>query len=214
MSGPTLDDVKELLYGWPHRGMVRAGTADPFSGFLLVGARIDALASLMYESERDDRKQGKRYARFVTDFFPARYRDLGLGPILWQDLRSAPLHFMSSTGKLALADNQPEARLHLQPGEYDRIFLHWPEFLHDYESARDRMWECVQSDAGTQSRVLDALRERPPLGVLVIKQARPSNAPGVASVYGGQVTTTTLTSVQSIDVSTWNASTQRAKPSD
>ena len=105
--GDSTDELHELLHGWPHRGLVRAGNADPFSGFLLVGARIDALASLIYDVVPGDRKQRSRYARFVTDFFPSRYRDLGLGPVMWSDLRSAPIHFLSSSGRLALADSQP-----------------------------------------------------------------------------------------------------------
>jgi hypothetical protein len=190
VNEPTLHDVHELLYGWPHTGMVRAGNADPFSGFLLVGARIDALASLIYDSEPGDRKTGKRYSRFVTVFFPSRYRDLGLGPIMWDDLRSAPLHFLSSTGKLALADSQPDAKLHLAVAEPDRTFLHWPEFLHDYETARDRLWEHICKDADAKARALAALRERPQLRVQTIK---PAHLTRIASAYGGAVHTTSLT---------------------
>ena len=172
--------------------MIRAGNADPFSGFLLVGARIDALASLIYNSEPGDRKSGKRYSRFVTKFFPSRYRDLGLGPIMWDDLRSAPLHFLSSTGKLALADSQPDAELHLAE-DPDRIYLHWPEFLHDYETARHRLWEHIRKDTDAKDHALAALRERPQLRVQTIKPARLTRPMGVASAYGGPVHATSIT---------------------
>jgi hypothetical protein len=193
VNDPTLSGLYELLYGWPHAGMVRAGNADPFSGFLLVGARIDALASLIYDSEPGDRKSGKRYSRFVTEFFPSRYRDLGLGPILWADLRSMPLHFLSSTGKLALADSQPDAELHQAVEEPDRIFLHWPEFLRDYETARDRLWEHIQKEADAKAHALAALREHPPLRVQTIQPAHLTRPTSTASAYGGPVVATSFT---------------------
>lgn len=170
MSDST-DELCELLHGWPHQGLVRAGNADPFSGFLLVGARIDALASLIYDVVLGDRKQGSRYARFVTEFFPSRYRDLGLGPVMWSDLRSAPIHFLSSSGRLALADSQPHANLHLTKHGQNCVILHWPEFLHDFESARDRLWDRIQRDAEARDRAVTALRDRPPLRIRQINPA-------------------------------------------
>ncbi len=191
-----LDSLRELLYGWPHEGMVRAGRADPFSGFLLVAARIDALASLAYESEKDDHKGGRRYARFVTECFPKPYRRRGLPKILWSDLRSAPLHFLSSSGHLALADSQPDANLHLAVDEHERVILHWPEFLRDFEAARDRLWDRITQHPPAKARALAALRTRPQLRVQEIRPALalPANLPAsfpssVASAYLGPVIT-------------------------
>jgi hypothetical protein len=182
--------------GWSARA-----TRIRFSGFLLVGARIDALASLIYDSEPGDRKSGKRYSRFVTEFFPSRYRDLGLGPIMWDDLRSAPLHFLSSTGKLAIADSQPDAELHLAE-EPDRIYLHWPEFLHDYETARERLWEHIRTDPDAKAHALAALRERPQLRVQTVEPAHPTRPTGVASVYSGTLHATSLTTVTQVTATT------------
>jgi hypothetical protein len=192
VTGSGTSELRELLFGWPHDGLRRAGHADPFSGFLLVGARIDALASLAYPSEPDDRRTGKRYSRFVTEFFSTRYRDLGLGPLMWDDLRSAPLHFLSSSGRLALADSQPEANIHLAADEHGRLILHWPELLEDYEHARDRFWERIEHNHEMRAHALAALAQRPPLRVQQISPglALPIRLPvtfpaGGASAYGG-----------------------------
>lgn len=186
-----------------------AGNADPFSGFLLVGARIDAFASLIYEVVPGDRKQGSRYARFVTEFFPSRYRDLGLGPIMWSDLRSAPIHFLSSSGRLALADSQPHANLHLTKHGQDCVILHWPEFLQDFESARNKLWDRIQRDANVRDWAAAALRERPPLRVREINPAivLPASLPvdwpvGVASAYAVpiEMTSQSIASTTSLPV--------------
>lgn len=203
------DELYELLYGWSHRGLVSAGNADPFSGFLLIGARIDAFASLIYDVVPGDRKQGSRYARFVTEFFPSRYRDLGLGPVMWSDLRSAPIHFLSSSGRLALADSQPDSNLHLAKHGQNCVILHWPEFLHDFESARDKLWDRIQRNAEAEQRAAAALRDRPPLRVREISPAIPLPTPlpvglpaSGASAYAMPVgmSTTSLASTTSLPV--------------
>jgi hypothetical protein len=142
------------------------GAAYGMAGFVLVAITIDVLAGLAYNPSNDeDRGRGGRYKRFVQDFFPAQYTHLR--PAMWDGLRSSPIHYFTSTD-LLFADNQPHQELHLTKDSQGRVVLHWPDFLRDYESARDTYWERLSKDPQLLENARRRLERRPLMRVLEV----------------------------------------------
>jgi hypothetical protein len=164
----VLQDLEPLLYGWHHEGIRAAGAAYPLGGFLLVAATIDVLAGLAENPPNDnDRRRGERYRRFVQRFFPAQYARLPTA--LWDGLRSAPMHYFQAKD-LLFADGQPEHRLHLDRDPHGRVILHWPEFLGDYEAARERYAAALKTDAGLMENARQRLQRRPLITVIEVER--------------------------------------------
>jgi hypothetical protein len=175
----TDDDVrkalKPLVFGWHHAGIRRTGDAYPLGAFFLIASTIDVLAGFAYNPDRDDdRGRGARYRRFVQDFFPPQYT--GLRDALWDGLRSSPLHYFNTT-RVLFTDGQPEHHLHLTRDVHDRVILHWPEFLADYEAARDKYWAGLATDRELMGRAKARLERRPPMSIVVVE--RPMQLPTV-----------------------------------
>src|SRR5579871_5762222 len=132
MDDTTRDTLREALFTTSLDGIRATGESFPLGGFILVGAMIDMLAGLRYAPAKNgDRQQGTRYADFVHEYFPHRYRAEQLGPVLWRHLRCTALHNFSSTA-LALGDRQPGEHLSRIQG---RIILNWSNTLEDYTDA-------------------------------------------------------------------------------
>jgi hypothetical protein len=160
--------LEPLLFGWYHQGLRACGRAFPFGGFLLVASTVDVLAGLAYNPlDDDDRNRGSRYRRFVQDFFPPQYTNLR--NVLWESLRSEPLHYLTTTD-LLFADGQPEHELHLTHDVEGRVILHWPEFFTDYEFARDRYWEQLRSNGSLMDNARQRLERRPIITVDLIRR--------------------------------------------
>ena len=157
-----------LLFGWHHEGIRRTGEVYPLGAFLLMGATIDVLAGLAYNPADDgDRGRGGRYKRFVQDYFPPQYTKLR--EALWEGLRSTPLHYFT-TSTIVFADSQPEAGLHLDQLDGDRVVLHWPEFLRDYEAARDKYWEQLSRDGQLMTKARKRLERHPLMTVETVER--------------------------------------------
>lgn len=163
------DEVREalcpLLFGWHHDGIRRTGEVYPLGAFLLVGATVDVLACFAYNPDEDRSGIGGRYKRFVQDFFPPLYARLGKA--LWEGLRSTPLHYFT-TEHIAFADRHPEAELHLTRLAEDRVVLYWPQFLTDYEAARDKYWSKLADGGALMENARARLERRPPMTVASI----------------------------------------------
>jgi hypothetical protein len=161
-------ELEPLLFGWHHVGLRKAGAAYGMAGFVLVAITIDVLAGLAYDPPNDDdRGRGGRYKRFVQDFFPAQYTRLR--EEMWDGLRSSPIHYFTTTDVL-FADNQPHQALHLTKDTQGRVILHWPDFLRDYEAARDKYWGRLRTDAQLMDKARRRLERRPVMTVLEVER--------------------------------------------
>jgi len=155
----VLEVLRPLFFGWHHDGIRDTGNVYPLGAFLLVGATIDVLAGLAYNPVDDgDGKVGRRYKRFVHQFFPPQYTRLR--EALWKGLRTTPLHYFT-TSSIVFADSQPHAGLHLTRLDAGRVILHWPEFFGDYEAAREKYWTKLTCDAQLMANARGRLQRRP-----------------------------------------------------
>jgi hypothetical protein len=167
--------LHEALFESSLEGIRKTGEATvyPLGAYLLVGAMIDMLAGLRFAPDNDrDGQQGKRYEAFVHEFFPERYAALGLGPKMWSGLRCRPLHNFAAD-ELLLADSQPGQGLHLHPvpDGRQRICLHWPEFLADYEQALTNYWNRLEADVEIAANAKARCERYPPLMVTTFPRA-------------------------------------------
>jgi hypothetical protein len=96
-----LHELQDFLYNQAHRGLLRAGNADPPSGFRLVADRVVALAELAYAPESSDVSTGRRYIRFVHEHFPDAYREHELGGLILMELYLTPPFLQSHATRLA-----------------------------------------------------------------------------------------------------------------
>jgi hypothetical protein len=182
--------LREALFDSSLAGIRKTGDAYPLGGFMLVGAMIDMLAGLRFAPDTDG-GQGKRYADFVNEYFPARYSARNMGPKMWDGLRCRPLHNFCAT-TLILADSQPDSGLHFQVDTHGRVCLHWPEFLADYEVALTRYWDAVASTLEVRENALRRCRKYPPMtatrfayGGMTFPMTFPLSFGGTASGYAG-----------------------------
>jgi len=162
MDAVAKNVLHRALFEISLEGIRSTGTTFPLGGFILVGAMIDMLAGLRYAPGNDaDGQQGRRYARFVHEYFPAAYRQMNLGPTLWRHLRCTTLHNFSSVA-LSLADNQPGTHLTTLGG---RTALNWAETLADYETALHAYWQAMNVDPAIEANVERRCAQYPPLTI-------------------------------------------------
>lgn len=185
----SADEVREalkpLLFGWHHEGVRRTGNVYPLGAFLLVANTVDVLAGLAYNpASDDDRRRGARYRSFVQDFFPPQYTKLRHA--LWEGLRSSPVHYFATT-EVLFADGQPHHQLHLTRDIHGRVILHWPAFLRDYETARDKYWAKLASDAQLAKNAKARLDRRPLMTVEVVERPLHTRVPRTSFVSGATV---------------------------
>jgi hypothetical protein len=147
-----------------HSGIASTGERFALGAFLLVGAMIDTLAGLRFAPERDDDgKQGERYAAFVHEFFPERYRELNVGPVLWRSLRCGPLHNFSSED-LVFAEHQS----HLHLGTVGGTALNWEDFFADYGHALYAYWNALEDDPVLQENAATRCERYPPFTLRIL----------------------------------------------
>lgn len=185
---PALPALRRALFEWSLNGIRATGEVYPLGGFLLAGAMIDTLAGLAYDPRNDaDGEQGKRYERFVHEYFRPEYRANQLGSKMWTGLRCLPLHNFSA-GPIVFADSQPDKGLHLRDEPDDRVVLHWPDFLTDYIGALERYWQRLESDASLREAAAGRCRRYPPFTVVELAVPPSLTHPVVgASAFSGEV---------------------------
>jgi hypothetical protein len=189
---PNVEDrLRQALFGTSLSGIKATGEVYPLGAFLLIGAMLDMLAGLMHAPAKDnDGAQGARYEAFVNRFFTGPYRQLDMGPRLWNGLRCRPLHNFSAQG-LLLADSQSGQGLHLHP-QGENVVLHWPEFLQDYEAALESYWPELERDPALQENAERRCAKHPPItitrfayGGLEFPITFPATFGHTATAYGG-----------------------------
>jgi len=156
----TRTKLHRALFEISHSGIMRTGEHFMLGGFFLTGAMIDMLAGLRYVLT--DREQGKRYAAFISEYFPSAYREQQLGRALWRSLRCETLHNFSSS-EIMLANNQPHLHLTELAG---RTVLHWPETFDDYSTALYAYWAELEDSAELQANAARRCEKYPPLTLL------------------------------------------------
>ena len=67
------------------------------------------------------------------------------------------------------------------------MVLHWPEFLPDYETARDKYWAKLASDSQLLKNAKARLDWRPLMTVEAIERPLPASVPRTSFVSGATV---------------------------
>lgn len=177
--------LKPLLFGWHHEGVRRTGNVYPLGAFLLVANTVDVLAGSRTTRRRTTTADEVRATGASSkDFFPPQY--MKLRHALREGLRSSPVHYFATTDVL-FADGQPHHQLHLTRDIHGRVILHWPEFLRDYETARDKYWVKLASDAQLAKNAKARLDRRPLMTVEVVERPLHTRVPRTSFVSGATV---------------------------
>ena len=187
MDDETRETLRRSLFEISLAGITSAGEAFPLGAFMIVGAMVDMLAGLRYAPSNDfDGKQGRRYARFVHEYFPERYGAMKLGPVMWRSLRCTALHNFSSR-ELGLAVGQPSEHLSIIRG---RVILNWPSTLEDYTAALHAYWDAMSKTPELEANASRRCLDYPPLTVRYFERgvsfpvSFPLSFGGGASAYG------------------------------
>jgi predicted DNA-binding transcriptional regulator AlpA len=182
---PLLHELQDFLYNQAHRGLARAGNTDPPSGFRLVADRVAALAELAYAPESSDVSTGRRYIRFVHEHFPDAYRERELGGLILTELYLTPPFLRGHASRLATVDSITARNMHLSTDGDGHLVLRWPEFVADYESARDRFWNRLLAAKKDVERVQGLLAGRRPIRAQREPDGHVTGTPSEASQVPG-----------------------------
>jgi predicted DNA-binding transcriptional regulator AlpA len=99
----------------------------------------------------------------VHEHFPDAYRERELGGLILTELYLTPPFLRGHASRLATVDSITARNMHLSTDGDGHLVLRWPEFVADYESARDRFWNRLLAAKKDVERVQGLLASRTPI---------------------------------------------------